>query len=260
MSNSSSPEQALRVLIVDDEELACRNLKRKVLAVGEAVVECLTDPAEAVSRLRLAPPDLLLLDIQMPGLTGFEVLAHFPERERPFAVVFCTAHDEHAIAAFQVAALDYLVKPVDPVRLSAALARVRRHSVTRKQDSSAAPSDLDRARAQGMTGWLQRVVTQFQGSLRVVSVLDVLVFSSEAHRTVAYARDEEHVLEASLAALESQLDPNQFLRCHRAHLVQLRCIAGVEGASLVLTEGLRVPLARRCRAAVLAKLSKSASR
>lgn len=255
MSTSSPPEQSLRILIVDDEELACRNLKRKLLAGGETVIDYTTDPAEAVMLLHRAPPDLLLLDVQMPGLTGFDVLAHFPERERRFAVVFCTAHDEHAVQAFEAAALDYLVKPVDPARLSATLTRVRRQCVPHHTACVPPPSDMERARLAGMTGWLQRVVAHFHGGIEIVSLCDVLVLSSEAHRTVAYTASAEYVLDASLAALEAQLDPNRFLRCHRAHIVQLSQVTAVESAEIVLTGQRRVPLARRCRAAVLARLA-----
>lgn len=206
MSTSSSPEPSLRILVVDDEELACRNLKRKLLAAGETLIDYATDPAEAVMLLHRAPPDLLLLDIQMPGLTGFDVLAHFPEQERRFAVVFCTAHDEHAVQAFEAAALDYLVKPVDPVRLSAMLTRVRRQCVAHPMARGTSASDIERARLAGMTDWLQRVVAHFHGGVEIVSLSDVLVLSSEAHRTVAYTAGGEYVLDASLAALEPQLD------------------------------------------------------
>jgi DNA-binding LytR/AlgR family response regulator len=243
--------------VVDDEELACRNLRRKLLSAGGvASVEHTTDPAEAVTRLRAAPPDLLLLDVRMPGLSGFDVLAHFPEAERPFAVVFCTAFGEHAPAAFEAAALDYLLKPVDPARLSASLARVRRHLSARASSPPAVegPSDLSRARSVGLTGWLTRVVARASGGVEVVDLSEVLLLSSEAHRAVAYTRSAEHVLDASLAALEAQLDPRRFLRCHRAHLVQLGWVTGVVGDEVVLAGGRRAPLSRRCRAALIEAL------
>ncbi len=253
MSSSSSPAEGLRVLVVDDEELACRNLRRKLLAAGGvASVEHTTDPADAVVRLRDEPPDLLLLDVRMPGLSGFDVLAHFPEPERRFAVVFCTAYDEHAAAAFEVAALDYLVKPVDPARLATALARVRRQR-------PASPPDLARARAAGLAGFLERVVARYKGGAQVVELAQVQVLSSEAHRTVAYTREAEHVLDPSLAALEPQLDPERFVRCHRAHVVQLSHVSAVEADEVVLVGGRRVPLSRRCRTAVLEGLKRAAA-
>ncbi|MBI5548412.1 MAG: response regulator transcription factor [Deltaproteobacteria bacterium] len=257
MPSSSSPAEALRVLVVDDEELACRNLRRKLLATGGvSCVECTTDPTEAVARLRSDPPDLLLLDVRMPGLTGFEVLAHFPEEERSFAVVFCTAHDEHAAAAFEAAALDYLVKPVDPSRLAAALSRVRRH-LTPRSPPLASPhaTDLARARAAGIAGWLERVVVRFRGGLQVVELAEVLVLSSEAHRAVAYTRCGEHVLDPSLTAIEAQLDPRRFARCHRGHIVQLARVTAVESDEVVLEGGRRVPLSRRCRSALMAAIA-----
>ncbi|MGC4121765.1 MAG: LytTR family DNA-binding domain-containing protein [Myxococcales bacterium] len=255
MSSSSSQAEGLRVLIVDDEELACRNLRRKLLAAGGVVsAEHTTDPAQAVVRLRDDPPDLVLLDVRMPGLSGFDVLAHFPEPERSFAVVFCTAFDEHAARAFEAAALDYLVKPVDPERLATALARVRRHR-------AAAPvPDLDRARKAGIAGYLEKVVARFKGGVQIVELSQVQVLSSEAHRTVAYTRDAEHVLDPSLAALEPQLDPTRFARCHRAHVIQLGQVQAVEADETVLAGGRRVPLSRRCRAVVLEGLERAAAR
>jgi DNA-binding LytR/AlgR family response regulator len=240
--------------VVDDEELAGRNLRRKLLAAGGVgSVELVTDPVEAVERLRAAPPDLLLLDVRMPGLSGFEVIAHFPEAERTFTVVFCTAFGEHAPAAFEAAALDYLIKPVDPARLAATLARVRRHLAGRATDGAAAP-ELARARAAGITGWLSRVVARTGCGAEVVDLAEVLLLSSEAHRTVAYTRRGEHVLDASLAALEAQLDPRRFVRCHRAHLVQTRFVTAVEQDEVVLGDGRRAPLSRRCRAGLLEAL------
>lgn len=251
MSSASASSEGLSVLVVDDEELACRNLARKLLAAGgvrEVATE--TDPVLAVARLREQPPDLLLLDVRMPGLDGFELLAHFPEAERRFAVVFCTAHDEHAGAAFDAAALDYLVKPVDPARLGAALARVRRL----RPAPDPAAGDLARARAAGITGWLERVLVRFQSRVEVLDLAKVELLSSEAHRTVAYTATAEHVLEPSLAAIEPQLEPGRFVRCHRAHLVQVQRIAAVEGDEVVLRGGRRVPLSRRCRTAVVEAL------
>ena len=212
MSTSTSPADGLRALVVDDEGLACRGLRRKLLASGGVTeVDVTTNPAEAVARLRDAPPDVVFLDVQMPGLTGFDVLAQFPETNRPFAVVFCTAHDTHATRAFEAAALDYLVKPVDPARLAAALARVRRHL---RPDASR--DELARARAARLVGWLNRLVVRTRSGVAIVPLSDVLAIASEAHRAVAYTRSEEHVLEPSLAALEPQLDPARFARSHRA--------------------------------------------
>lgn len=255
MSSSSCLDEGLRILVVDDEELACRNLRRKLLAAGGiASVEHTTDPAEAVGVLRASPPDLLLLDVRMPGLSGFDVLAHFPEAERPFVVVFCTAFGEHAPAAFEAAALDYLLKPVDPARLSAALARVRRHLALRPP--ACAPSDLERARAAGIAGWLERVVARSSGGVEVVDLSEVMLLSSEAHHAVAYTRAGEHVLDASLAALEAQLDPRRFARCHRAHLVQLVFVTAVDKDEVVLAGRRRVPLSRRCRTALVEALKR----
>jgi two-component system LytT family response regulator len=257
MPSSLSPDSGLRTLVVDDEELACRGLRRKLLASGAvAAAETTTDPAHAVVRLRDDPPDVVFLDVQMPGLSGFDVLAQFPEPERSFAVVFCTAYDAHATRAFEAAALDYLVKPVDAARLSAALARVRRFVQTIELRSNAvSTSELARARGSGLFAWLERLVVRSRNGARVVDVSDVVAFASEAHRAVAYTPGEEHVLDPSLAAIEPQLDPSRFARCHRAFIVNLTRVEAVSGDTISLTGGRAVPLSRRNRKVFLDALA-----
>lgn len=251
MSNSPSPvDGGLRAVVVDDEELACRNLRRKLLEVGGvASIETFTDPCRAVERLQRDPPDVVFLDIRMPLLSGFDVLAHFPEPNRAFVAVFCTAYDDRALAAFESAAIDYLVKPVEPRRLAESLAR------TRRTLSPPATGELGRARVAGLTGWLERVVVRFCGGVQVLDLAEVVAISSEAHHAVAYTRDGEHVLESSLSALEPQLDPSRFVRCHRAHLVQLSHVLAVEGEEVVLAGGRRVPVSRRNRTSLVKRLS-----
>jgi DNA-binding LytR/AlgR family response regulator len=178
-------------------------------------------------------------------------------------VVFCTAHDRHATRAFEAAALDYLVKPVDPARLAAALARVRRRLAPRASRASGGErlgAELARARAANLVGWFERLVvrTRSRGKVEIVPVDDVLVFASEAHRAVAYTRDAEHVLEPSLAALEPQLDPARFARVHRAFVVGLAHVEGVEGDEVVLAGGRRAPISRRNRTAFLGALEAKA--
>ncbi len=234
MSSSRSPAEPFTALVVDDEPLACDNLRRKLLELDAfREVQTSSDPVEAVGMLRARPPDVLFLDVHMPGLSGFDVLAQFPEAARPFLTVFCTAHDEHATRAFETAALDYLVKPVDPARLAVSVARVRRAL----QRPIGGARELERARAAGITGYLERVVARRQGGARVVELTDVLVLTSEAHCTVAYTAEDEHVLEPSLSALEPQLDRARFVRCHRAHIVQISRVVAVRDGAVWLAGG-----------------------
>jgi two-component system LytT family response regulator len=251
MSTLPCLSDGLVAVVVDDEELACENLRRKLLALDVARVDVLSCPREAVLRLRDSPPHVLFLDVSMPGLSGFEVLAQFPESERAFATVFCTAHGEHAARAFEAFAIDYLVKPVDPTRLSASLSRVRR---LLDRPEGAGDGLLSRARTARVTGHLERLVVRFLGGAHVLEVRDVVAFSSEAHRAVAYTADAEHVLELSLSALQAQLDPARFARSHRAHLVQLAHVIAVEDEHVRLRGERRVPLSRRNRTAFLRAL------
>jgi two-component system LytT family response regulator len=258
MSSSISPSEGLRALVVDDEELACRGLRRKLLALGGvASVDVTTDPTEAVSMLRDAPPDVVFLDVHMPVLSGFDVLAQLPEPDRPFAVVFCTAHDRHATRAFDAAALDYLVKPVDPARLAATLTRVRR-AAHAQAALAARGTELARARSAKLAGWLERLVVRTRKGITVVPIDDVIAIASEAHRAVAYTRSAEHVLDPSLAALERELDPARFARAHRAFVVSLAHVTAVDADEVHLDGGRRVPLSRRSRAAFLAALDAAA--
>jgi two-component system LytT family response regulator len=230
-------------LVVDDEELACQGLRRKLLAVGGVgSVETCTDPVQAVSLLREGQFDLVFLDIKMPEMSGFDVLAHFPEIDRHFFPIFCTAFDDYATSAFEAAAIDYLVKPVDPLRLATSLARARRLMQAGMQ-----PGLLNKVREAGLTGYLERIVVRYRGALRVVESREIEAIASEAHHAVAYTKTEEHVLESSLTSLEAQLDPNRFVRVHRAWVVQIGSVRDVGVEEIRLESGRKVPLSRRNR-------------
>jgi two-component system, LytTR family, response regulator len=204
----------MRTLLVDDEPLARRELRRLlaphpwVEIVGEApnVVEA----QMAVEALR---PELLFLDIQMPGGTGFDLLERLEDAP---LVVFTTAFDRHAVRAFEVDALDYLLKPVEPERLAAALARVRSRGTVARAVPEGAPTPLERLFVRdGERCWF-------------VTLRDVRVLTAEGNY-VRLEWDANRVLLArSLGSVERRLDPARFFRVNRQQIVNLDFVAGVE--------------------------------
>jgi two-component system LytT family response regulator len=234
----------LRVLIVDDEEPA-RRLLAELLAGDEDVEiagEC-RNGFEAVQAIQSLAPDLVLLDVQMPKLDGFEVLELL---ERPPMVVFVTAYDEYAVRAFEVHAVDYLLKPVSAERLHDALARVRERLAAHEQPPPAA--ELARA-ARPAGGFLERVLVRDGDKVHVVPVARVDYF--EAHGDVVVLRVGADKLRkaTTLNDLEKELDARRFLRVHRSYILNLDRLAGLElyakdSRVAILKDGTRLPVSR----------------
>jgi two-component system LytT family response regulator len=217
----------MKALIVDDERLARVELQRllgahpEVEIVGEA-----RDGNEACDLVRKLSPDLLFLDIQMPGMTGFEVLEALDDVPQ---VIFTTAYDEYAIKAFEVNALDYLMKPIAPARLAAALARVR---------PVAGGSRLEQVFVRdGDRCWILRLP-------------EIFLLESEGNYTRVNFGSERPLIRRSLNALEEQLDPAMFFRADRKQILNLKWIEKVEvavsgGLLVTLRGGRTVEMSRR---------------
>jgi two-component system LytT family response regulator len=232
---------ALRVLIVDDEQPA-RNLLRELIAAHadvEVVGEC-QNGFEAVRAVAEHRPDLLLLDVQMPKLDGFEVLELLDPAP---AVVFVTAHDEHALRAFAVHAVDYLLKPVDPRRLGAAIERARGRASSPVEAGALARS----ARPSGE--WVERVVVRDGTAVTVIPV-DRLDFVEAKDDYVAFhSEGKAHRKQQTMAEVETQLDPRRFVRIHRGYLLNLDRLARLETYAkdsriAFLRDGKRLPVSR----------------
>ncbi|MEM1041093.1 MAG: LytTR family DNA-binding domain-containing protein [Bacteroidota bacterium] len=240
----------LKTLIVDDEAPARSRLARllepfaeeeRIEVVGEAV-----DGVEALEKLAAGGVDLVLLDIQMPGLDGFDVLDRLPPENRP-VVVFTTAHDEHALRAFEASAVDYLLKPIQQDRLALALARAERLAGGdgARRDGEDRLADLleylDGHAGTALAGQdgdhLKQLSIPGSDRLVIVSVEQVLSAEVEDGITRLYVlQDDEarppgrprqasrHIVSHTLDALEGRLDPAQFMRVHRSAIVQLRHI------------------------------------
>lgn len=234
--------QGMRVLIVDDELLA-RSLLRELLdeiegidVVGEAA-----NGFEAVRLVEQLAPDLLFLDIQMPKLSGFEVLELLGGD--PPAVVFVTAYDEHALRAFEVHAVDYLLKPVDPERLATSIARA-----AERRDRVPAPAELTAAaRPPGRS--LERILIREQGRVHVLPV-DRIDFVEAQDDYLSFAVGGRRFRrQQTLADLEHQLDTDRFVRIHRSYLLNLDRLARLElyakdSWRAVLADGTKLPVSR----------------
>jgi two-component system LytT family response regulator len=230
------------VLVVDDEPIARLGL-RDMLAehtwlkvVGEAA-----SGAEAVTRIDALRPELVFLDVMMPGLLGTDVLRG--TRHQPFAV-FTTAYAEHAVTAFELGALDYLLKPFGPERLAAALERVR----AALGEPAPAPA-FDRLREALGQGPMSRLFVRRGATIVPVAVSSVSWFEAVGDYVVAHAGRDKHVIHLALARLEARLDPTRFVRIHRTHIVQLDHVRafrreGVGRLVAELADGTRVPVSR----------------
>ncbi len=217
----------MKALIIDDERLARLELRRLLAAHPE--VEITGEARGAEEALLLIPqlaPDLLFLDIQMPGMTGFELLERLEDLPQ---VIFTTAYDEYAIKAFEVNAIDYLLKPIIPARLAAALARVR-------------PS--------AERGRLEQVFVRDGERCWIVRLSDIFLLESEGNYTRLYFAAERPLIRRSLNALEEQLDPAIFFRAGRKQIINLKSIEKVDitvggGLEATLRGGRIVEMSRR---------------
>ena len=205
----------MTVLIADDEAVARAGLRDLLSGVSwlHIVGEAANGPAavEAINRLR---PELVFLDIQMPGLLGTDVLRQVTHQ--PF-VVFTTAHAQHAATAFELGALDYILKPFGEARLAKTLDRVR----SAIGESGSAAATLDRLQEALGSGPMSRLFVRSGGSVIPIAVASVAWFEADGDYVVAHSGKGRHMLHVPLSRLESRLDPKRFVRIHRTHIVNL---------------------------------------
>ena len=233
----------LRVAIVDDEALA-RQVLREYLsrhADVEIVAEC-ANGFEAVKAVADDRPDLLLLDIQMPRLDGFEVL-ELIGRETP--VIFVTAYDEYALKAFEVHAVDYLLKPFSADRLSEALARAR----GRIGRGERIPVDALTAAARPRQGPLSRVLIRDGAQVHVLPVARIDYIEAQDDYVCFRVEGRQYLKDQTLAHLQTELDPARFVRIHRSYILNIERLARVElyakdSRVAILRDGTKLPISR----------------
>jgi two-component system LytT family response regulator len=237
----------VRILIVDDEALARSYLVEQL--AGERDVEICGQASNGFDAVKMAeelPCDLMLLDVQMPKLSGFDVMELLGERAP--AVIFVTAHDEFAVQAFQIHAVDYLLKPVEPARLQQALQRARE----RLRDPASGrfaikPEIAAAARPPGQ--WLERVVIRDGTHVHVVGTHTLDFIEAEDDYLVLAAGAKRYRKQHTLAQLETQLDPARFVRVHRSFMINVERIARIEPYAkdswqVFLSDGRHVPMSR----------------
>jgi two-component system, LytTR family, response regulator len=271
----------LRVIVVDDEPIGLKRLVR--LASKEPRVELVgtaTDGAEAVTAIRALQPDLVFLDIQMPTMTGLEVVQAIGADAMP-ATIFVTAYDQHAVEAFELAAVDYLVKPYDDERFEQAFRRARRmienEGRTRVLDQllavlhgggsvvTDAPATVTPDSPTGPTPApkqpLVRIAVQMRGKLTVVQVAQIECITASGPYCELHVRGQRHLVRETIQALEDQLDPQRFLRIHRSAIVRMDLVetlvrTGSGDYEVLLKGGTRLPIGRSRRNAVQRRLGR----
>ena len=237
----------LTTLIVDDEPLARAGLRLLLAADGDvATIDEAACADEAVARIVDRRPDLVFLDVQMPEMDGFSVLERVGAARMP-AVVFVTAHDRYAIQAFDINAIDYLLKPVTEERFAQALVRAK----ARLQSADEASAQI-RALLEALsspTAYVTRVAVRSAGRIVFVDVDDVDWIQAAENYAELHVARTSHLLHVSMSALERALDPASFLRIHRSLIVNVRRIRELEPAEhgefvVTLKSGLRLQSSR----------------
>ncbi len=215
----------IRALIVDDEPLAREKIRTLVAADGEIeVVDECGDGRAAAAAILEHDPDLVFLDVQMPEMDGFAALEAVGGERTP-VVVFVTAYDEYALKAFEVRALDYLLKPFDRTRFEAALARAKERVEADRGGGLAERIDGLLGELRGEHGrWLEHLVVKSRGRIFFVSVDEVERIEAAGNYVELHIGDDEHLVRGTLKGLEQKLDPARFIRVHRSHIVNIRRI------------------------------------
>jgi two-component system LytT family response regulator len=252
----------LRAFVLDDERLAVQRLRRMLESTGRVeVAGSATDPDAALAFLRSHEVDVLFLDIQMPGMSGFELIDRL---EHAVSVVFTTAYDQYALNAFEVNSVDYLLKPIEPERLDRALDKVERFAGQPRPDVRALARELaaelaglsgtglDRKSGPDSTGTglgrkpardlspLLRVASRVGERTTVLDVARISHFFAQDKLTFAVSGGREHIVDFTLAQLEERLDARRFARIHRATIVNVAFVhelyPGVEGVVVRLKD------------------------
>jgi len=218
----------LRAYLVDDEPLALQRLKRLLNRTGRVdVIGSTTDPEEAVAALESETPDVCFLDIQMPRLDGFEMLARLPTQP---LVVFTTAYEQYALKAFSVNSADYLLKPVELDQLERAITKIeslRSMGAPSQQDLHALLKDLTESVRQTRIDYPNRIASRLGDRLWFIDLPRVTHFYAEDKLTYAAADGKTYCVDSTISELELRLDPKKFIRIHRSTLLNIDWIKEV---------------------------------
>jgi two-component system, LytTR family, response regulator len=242
----------IRALLADDEVLARQKLRQLLKNIGdvEIVGECST-ASETIELVQLTDPQLLFLDIRMSDMNGFDVLERLSsDGGRPLPhVIFVTANDRYAVRAFEIHAIDYLLKPFTPERLQMAVERVR------EQLAKGEPAQIASPKQHREEQYTTRMVFKSRGRILFLSVDDIRWIEAQENYVRICTGKDSHLLRETIGSLESRLDPNSFLRVHRSAIVNLHYVKEVKNesdgdATVVLKSGEKVPMSRSYRAKI----------
>ncbi len=239
----------IKIVIADDEVLARQKLRQ--LLQDEANVEIVGEGANALETIDLVQftnPDLLLLDVHMPDMDGFDIVSALSvnRQVRLPKIIFTTAHDQYAIRAFEINAIDYLLKPFSRERLKQAFARAEQQLASANENGGARKPDGD-------GHYATRLVFKSKGRILFLPVSDIRWIGAEENYVRICADRENHLLRETMAHFETRLDPNCFIRVHRSAIVNLQHVKEIrtdsqEGESFVLMhDGQKVPMSRGYR-------------
>jgi two-component system LytT family response regulator len=245
---------SIRVLVVDDEPLARVGITARLATYSDMLVvgECSTGE-EARAKIPQLLPDLIFVDVEMPGISGLDLLRELP-REQARCIVFLTAHEEYALDAFQVEALDYLLKPIDDVRFAACIERARRMLALHRQEANferlyGLLNVADKAENRDV---IRRFPVRRGNEFTFLQAADVDWIEGLGDYAGLHVGDRTHLVREPLTLLEARLDPTQFVRIHRSTIVRLERIARVDPSSnrdalLTLRDGRTLRVSRTYR-------------
>ena len=207
----------MNVLIVDDEQLARQRLRHMLSGMGEHVIGEAATGEQALQQTQNSSPDVILLDIRMPGMDGLEAAGYINQMDNPPAIIFTTAYSDHALQAFETHAIDYLLKPIKRDRLANAISAAKR--LTRAQIQRLRNDDIEE-------DMRSRICVKSRGALELVPIEEIIYFKADQKYVTLKTDDHEYLIEESLIALEQEF-ASRFVRIHRNALVSESHIAGL---------------------------------
>jgi len=207
----------MNVLIVDDEQLARQRLRKLITeSEGYNIIGEAETGEDALRKTQASNPDVVLMDIRMPGMDGIEAANYINRMDKPPAIIFTTAFGEHALKAFETHAIDYLLKPIKQSRLAAALDAAKRMN----------KAQLSKLREDETAGARQKICVKNRGSLELIPIEEIIYFKADQKYVTLRTSDQEHLIEESLKTLEQEFS-NHFIRIHRNALVAVPMLHGL---------------------------------
>lgn len=207
----------MNVLIVDDEQLARQRLRKMLSAtIGCQIIGEAETGEDALRKTQVTQPDVVLMDIRMPGMDGIEAARYISRMDKPPAIIFTTAFSDHALSAFETHAIDYLLKPIKQSRLEAALDAAKRMN----------KAQLNQLRADKFDNTRQKICVKSRGSLELIPVEEIIYFKADQKYVTLRTAEQEYLIEESLKMLEEEFS-QQFIRIHRNALVAQQMLNGL---------------------------------